>query len=90
MWDALSAVGYCPQRDMPSVIERGLPGSRASSELPAAAGFSAEQSRYDRMLAHMFGISGDGLHDRLTEFSLPVTGGYYFAPSLNVLNALAG
>jgi LuxR family transcriptional regulator, maltose regulon positive regulatory protein len=36
LWDALSAVGYCQRRDMPSVIERGLTGSRASSELPAA------------------------------------------------------
>ena len=51
--------------------------------------FSAERSRYDRMLARMFGTSGDGVHDRLTEFSRPVTGSYYFAPSLNVLNELA-
>jgi porphyrinogen peroxidase len=41
------------------------------------------------MLARMFGTSGDGVHDRLTEFSRPVTGGYYFAPALNVLNRLA-
>ena len=36
MWDALSAVGSCQRRDMPSVIEKGLTGSRASSELSAA------------------------------------------------------
>jgi porphyrinogen peroxidase len=52
--------------------------------------FSAQRSRYDQMLARMFGTSGDGVHDRLTEFSRPVTAGYYFAPSLNVLNELAG
>ena len=28
---------------------------------------------------------GDGLHDRLLDFSRPVTGAYYFAPSLSVL-----
>ncbi len=42
------------------------------------------------MLSRMFGESGDGLHDRLTEFSRPVTGAYYFAPSYNALNELAG
>jgi deferrochelatase/peroxidase EfeB len=28
--------------------------------------------------------------DRLTEFSRPVSGAYYYAPSLNALNQLAG
>ncbi len=52
--------------------------------------FSAERSRYDRMLARMFGSSPDGVRDRLTDFSRPVSGAYYFAPSLNALNELAG
>jgi putative iron-dependent peroxidase len=52
--------------------------------------FSAERSRYDLMLARMFGNTEDGLHDRLTEFSRPVTGSYYFAPSQNALRELAG
>ena len=42
------------------------------------------------MLARMFGTAADGVHDRLTDFSRPVSGAYYFAPSLNALNALAG
>ena len=33
----------------------------------------------------MFGTSGDGQHDRLTEFSRPVSGAYYFAPPMNLL-----
>lgn len=52
--------------------------------------FSADPSRFDRMLARMYGISGDGVRDRLTDFSHPVSGGLYFAPSLNALNELAG
>jgi putative iron-dependent peroxidase len=52
--------------------------------------FSAERSRYDRMLARMFGTTSDGICDRLTDFSRPVSGAYYFAPSLNALNELAG
>ena len=42
------------------------------------------------MLARMFGTTTDGFQDRLTDFSRPVSGAYYFAPSLNVLNELAG
>lgn len=52
--------------------------------------FSADPSRYDRMLARMFGTTGDGLHDRLIDFSRAVSGAYYFAPSLTALTALAG
>ena len=42
------------------------------------------------MLARMFGTAGDGVRDRVTDFSRPVSGAYYFAPSLDVLNELAG
>jgi putative iron-dependent peroxidase len=37
------------------------------------------------MLSRMFGTSDDGLRDRLTDFSRPVSGAYYFAPPLNLL-----
>ena len=52
--------------------------------------FSAERARYDVLLARMFGRSGDRLSDRPTEFSQPVAGACYFAPSLNALAAAAG
>ncbi len=42
------------------------------------------------MLSRMFGLTGDGVRDRLLDFSRPVSGAYYFAPSLNMLNELAG
>ena len=41
------------------------------------------------MLGRMFGTDGDGHHDRLTDFSRPVSGAYYFAPPLNLLMELA-
>jgi putative iron-dependent peroxidase len=53
-------------------------------------GFGADHDRFDRMLRRMFGPSDDGLHDRLTDFSRPVSGAYYFAPSLTLLAKLAG
>jgi porphyrinogen peroxidase len=52
--------------------------------------FAADRARFDRMLGRMFGPNDDGLHDRLADFSRPVSGAYYFAPSLSVLTALAG
>ena len=36
----------------------------------------------------MFGTAEDGYHDRLTDYSRPVSGAYYFAPSLTELAAL--
>jgi porphyrinogen peroxidase len=43
----------------------------------------------EQMLARMMGSTGDGLHDRLMEFSRAVSGANFFAPSLATLRALA-
>jgi len=51
--------------------------------------FSADRERFDRMLARMFGVGGDGQHDRLMDFSRPVSGAFYFAPSLTLLAELS-
>jgi len=50
--------------------------------------FSADPSRFTKMLHRMFGISGDGLHDHLTDFTTPVSGAFYFAPSLDALDGI--
>ena len=52
--------------------------------------FGADRDRFDRMLKRMFGPAEDGLHDRLADFSRPVSGAFYFAPSLTLLASLAG
>jgi len=52
--------------------------------------FSADPTRFDKMLGRMFGATDDGLHDRLTDFTRPVTGGYYFVPSLEALGDALG
>jgi putative iron-dependent peroxidase len=76
-------------RELP-IFRRSVPyGSVGEFGLYFVA-FSADPSRYERMLARMFGTSRDGVRDRLTDFSRPVSGAYYFAPSLNALNELAG
>jgi len=51
--------------------------------------FSAARKRFDQMLAKMFGTVADGLHDPLTDFSRPVGGAYYFAPSLTTWKSCA-
>ncbi len=43
---------------------------------------------FDLMLARMMGTTGDGLHDRLMEFSRAVTGATFFAPSVETLASL--
>jgi putative iron-dependent peroxidase len=72
------------------IFRRSVPYGSAEEHGLYFVAFSAKRSRYDTMLAHMFGTAADGLRDHLTDFSRPVTGGYYFAPSLNALNELAG
>lgn len=47
--------------------------------------FSAECRRFELMLARMFGASGDGGHDHLTDFTHPVSGSFWFVPSLGDL-----
>lgn len=51
--------------------------------------FSADPSRFDKMLARMFGTAGDTRRDHLTDFTRPVSGAYYFAPSVQTLQAIA-
>lgn len=48
-------------------------------------GFSGDLDVFDQMLARMFGTSGDGVHDRILDFSKPTGGAFYFAPSLDDL-----
>ena len=50
--------------------------------------FACDPIRFDVSLQRMFGTSGDGVHDRIIEFSKPVTGAYWFAPSREDLAAI--
>lgn len=49
--------------------------------------FSADRTRLQRMLDRMAG-GEDGLRDRLTEFSTPVAGAWYLAPTVDDLAGL--
>jgi len=67
------------------IYRRSSPFGDVASQGLYFVAFSADPSRFTKMLAAMFGTTGDGLHDRLTEFSRPDGAGLYFAPSLKVL-----
>ncbi len=52
--------------------------------------FACDLARFDVQLQRMYGVSGDGLKDRITEFSAAVTGSYWYAPSEDDLAAALG
>jgi putative iron-dependent peroxidase len=70
------------------LFRRSVPYGSATEHGLYFVAFSRERARYDRLLARMFGTSEDGVHDHLMDFSRPVSGGYYFAPSINLLDAV--
>jgi putative iron-dependent peroxidase len=52
--------------------------------------FSADPTRFEKMLRRMFNAAGDGLHDRLTDFTTPTSGALYFVPSVEALGDALG
>ncbi|HUL84315.1 MAG TPA: Dyp-type peroxidase [Actinomycetota bacterium] len=70
------------------IFRRSVPYGTVDEHGLYFVAFSADPTRFDRMLARMFGL--DGVRDRLTDFSRPVSGAQYFAPSLTALMQLAG
>lgn len=49
--------------------------------------FACAPRRVDAQLESMFGLTDDGLHDRLIEYSKPVTGAYWYVPGQDELAA---
>lgn len=64
------------------IYRRSVPYGTVSENGLYFVAFSAERLRFDLMLQRIFGTSDDGQHDHLTDFSRPVSGAFYFAPSL--------
>ena len=51
-------------------------------------GFGADRDRLQKMLEQMAGV-GDGIRDALTRFTTPLTGAYYFCPSIESMARFA-
>lgn len=69
------------------IYRRSVPYGTVAEHGLYFVAFSADRTRYDRMLARIFGLA-DGKTDHLTDFSRPVSGAFYFAPSLTRLREL--
>ena len=70
------------------LYRRSVPYGRVGELGLYFVAFSADPSRFTKMLHRMFGLSGDGMHDHLTDFTRPVSGAFYFAPSLDALDGI--
>ena len=70
------------------IYRRSVPFGSAREQGLYFVAFSADPARFEGMLGRMFGLAADGVTDRLTEYSRPVTGSHWFAPSLEMLAGL--
>jgi putative iron-dependent peroxidase len=68
------------------IFRRNVPYGTVSEHGTLFIGFSADQQRMHRMLEQMAGADG-GPRDALTRYSTPLTGAYYFVPSVQALRA---
>ena len=69
--------------DERKIFRRNVPYGMVSDHGTLFIGFSADQQRMHRMLEQMAGI--DGPRDALTRYTTPLTGAYYFLPSIQSL-----
>ena len=67
------------------IYRRSVPYGRVAELGLYFVAFSADHTRFEKMLRRMFGQSGDGLHDHLTDYTRPVSGSAYFVPSIEAM-----
>jgi putative iron-dependent peroxidase len=70
------------------MYHRSVPFGSATEAGLYFLGFCCDIARFDNVLNSIYGLTGDGEHDRLTDFSQAHTGCYWFAPSASALDAL--
>jgi hypothetical protein len=71
-------------------MSRRKVGSYGCAKLNRIVTFGIDLPPDHRLLERMLGNADDGVRDRLTDFSRPVSGAFYFAPSQNALAEVAG
>ena len=82
-----SHVARTDQDEFGQIFRRNMPYGNVDDHGTMFAGFSAEQKRLSRMLDSMAGVL-TGTRDALTRFTQPLTGSYYFVPSVESLRRL--
>ena len=79
-----SHVARTDQDEYGNIFRRNMPYGNIADHGTVFVGFSAEQKRLSRMLDSMAGLI-DGKRDALTRYTQPITGSYYFVPSVESL-----
>jgi putative iron-dependent peroxidase len=82
-----SHVARTDQDEFGNIFRRNMPYGNVADHGTMFVGFSADQKRLSRMLDSMAGLL-TGTRDALTRFTQPVTGSYYFVPSVESLRSL--
>lgn len=82
-----SHVARTDQDDFGNIFRRNMPYGNVENHGTVFVGFSAEQKRLSRMLDSMAGLV-NGKRDALTRYTQPITGSYYFVPSVESLRLL--
>ncbi|MBV8580579.1 MAG: Dyp-type peroxidase [Candidatus Eremiobacteraeota bacterium] len=70
------------------IFRRNVPYGTVADHGTLFIGFSADQARLQKMLEQMAGADG-GPRDALTRYTTPLTGAYYFIPSVQSLRRFA-
>ncbi len=82
-----SHVARTDQDEFGHIFRRNMPYGTIEDHGTMFVGFSADQKRLSRMLDSMAGLV-TGKRDALTRFTQPLTGSYYFVPSIESLRRL--
>jgi putative iron-dependent peroxidase len=82
-----SHVARTDQDEFGNIFRRNMPYGKVDDHGTMFVGFSAEQKRLSRMLDSMAGLV-NGTRDALTRYTEPLTGSYYFVPSVESLRRL--
>ena len=82
-----SHVARTDQDEFGNIFRRNMPYGKVDDHGTVFVGFSAEQKRLSGMLDSMAGLV-TGQRDALTRFTVPLTGAYYFVPSVESLRSL--
>jgi porphyrinogen peroxidase len=79
-----SHVARTDQDEYGHIFRRNMPYGDIADHGTVFVGFSTEQKRLSKMLDSMAGLV-DGKRDALTRYTQPITGSYYFVPSVESL-----
>lgn len=82
-----SHIARTDQDEFGKIFRRNMPYGGVSDHGTMFVGFSADQKRLSRMLDSMAGLV-NGTRDALTRYTQPLTGSYYFVPSVESLRRL--